>query len=100
MRAVLSLKRGCFLFFVFLSMTGACGGAVTTEETPSFLFSPNWPMNYRNLEDCIWLIRAPGSTVEFNILALDIESHSSCNYDKLIIRDGEKPILPYPDRMQ
>uniref|UniRef100_A0A8B9GL35 Cubilin n=1 Tax=Amazona collaria TaxID=241587 RepID=A0A8B9GL35_9PSIT len=73
---------------------GACGGAVTTGETPSFLFSPGWPMNYRNSADCVWLIRAPGSTVEFNILALDIESHSSCNYDKLIIRDGDTSLSP------
>ncbi|NWR74432.1 CUBN protein, partial [Centropus unirufus] len=73
---------------------GACGGAVTTEETPSFLFSPGWPRNYRNLADCVWLIRAPGSTVEFNILALDIESHSSCNYDKLVIQDGETSLSP------
>ncbi|XP_062489682.1 cubilin isoform X1 [Pezoporus occidentalis] len=73
---------------------GACGGAVTAEETPSFLFSPGWPMNYRNSADCVWLIRAPASTVEFSILALDIESHSSCNYDKLIIRDGETSLSP------
>ncbi|XP_040403063.1 cubilin [Cygnus olor] len=73
---------------------GACGGIVTTEETPSFLFSPGWPMNYRNFADCVWLIRAPGSTVEFNVLSLDIESHSSCNYDKLIIRDGDTSLSP------
>ncbi|NXY42567.1 CUBN protein, partial [Ceuthmochares aereus] len=73
---------------------GACGGAVTTEETPSFLFSPGWPRNYGDYADCAWLIRAPGSTVEFNILALDIESHSSCNYDKLIIQDGETSLSP------
>ncbi|NXY67496.1 CUBN protein, partial [Glareola pratincola] len=73
---------------------GACGGTVTAEETPSFLFSPGWPMSYRNFDDCAWLIRAPGSTVEFNILALDIESHSSCNYDKLIIQDGDTSLSP------
>uniref|UniRef100_A0A8B9TKW5 Cubilin n=1 Tax=Anas platyrhynchos TaxID=8839 RepID=A0A8B9TKW5_ANAPL len=73
---------------------GACGGVVTTEETPSFLFSPGWPMNYRNFADCVWLIRAPGSTVEFNVLSLDIESHSSCDYDKLIIRDGDTSLSP------
>ncbi|NXD11879.1 CUBN protein, partial [Nothocercus nigrocapillus] len=73
---------------------GACGGTVTTEETPSFLFSPGWPMNYRNFDDCVWLIRAPGSTVELNILALDIESHSSCSYDQLIIRDGDTSLSP------
>uniref|UniRef100_A0A8C0J8V6 Cubilin n=1 Tax=Chelonoidis abingdonii TaxID=106734 RepID=A0A8C0J8V6_CHEAB len=69
---------------------GGCGGVAVTGETPSFLFSPDWPSNYRNFAVCTWLIRAPESTVEFNILALDIESHSSCNYDKLVIRDGEK----------
>ncbi|KAK2531299.1 Cubn [Columba livia] len=73
---------------------GACGGTATTEETPSLLFSPGWPMNYRNFADCVWLIRAPGSTVEFSVLALDIESHSSCNYDKLIIRDGDTSLSP------
>uniref|UniRef100_A0A8C3CRJ2 Cubilin n=1 Tax=Cairina moschata TaxID=8855 RepID=A0A8C3CRJ2_CAIMO len=73
---------------------GACGGIVTTEETPSFLFSPGWPMNYRNFADCVWLIRAPGSTVEFNVLSLDIESYSSCDYDKLIIRDGDTSLSP------
>ncbi|XP_054027363.1 cubilin [Dryobates pubescens] len=73
---------------------GACGGAVTAAETPSPLFSPGWPSNYRNFDDCMWLIRAPGSTVELNILALDIESHSSCDYDRLVIRDGDTSLSP------
>ncbi|XP_019353396.2 cubilin [Alligator mississippiensis] len=73
---------------------GACGGIITTGETPSFLFSPGWPRKYRNFADCTWLIRAPESTVEFNILSLDIESHSSCNYDKLVIRDGDTSLSP------
>lgn len=73
---------------------GACGGTVTSEETPSFLYSPGWPLNYRNFADCVWLIRAPGSTVEFNILALDIESHSSCYYDRLTIQDGDNGLSP------
>ncbi|NXG41986.1 CUBN protein, partial [Psilopogon haemacephalus] len=73
---------------------GACGGTATAEETPAALFSPGWPSNYRNFDDCMWLIRAPGSTVELNILALDIESHNSCDYDKLIIRDGDSSLSP------
>uniref|UniRef100_A0A8C9LFB5 Cubilin n=1 Tax=Pavo cristatus TaxID=9049 RepID=A0A8C9LFB5_PAVCR len=80
--------------FVFLYIIGACGGTVTSEETPSFLYSPGWPLNYRNFADCVWLIRAPGSTVEFNILALDIESHSSCYYDRLTIQDGDDGLSP------
>ncbi|KAJ1100774.1 hypothetical protein NDU88_005850, partial [Pleurodeles waltl] len=66
---------------------GACGGILMTGQTASFLFSPGWPSKYRNNIDCTWIIRAPESTVEFNILSMDIESHSSCNYDKLVIRD-------------
>uniref|UniRef100_A0A8C3I7Z9 Cubilin n=1 Tax=Chrysemys picta bellii TaxID=8478 RepID=A0A8C3I7Z9_CHRPI len=73
---------------------GVCGGVAVTGETPSYIFSPGWPSNYRNFADCTWLIRAPESTVEFNILALDIESHSSCNYDKLVIRDGDNNLAP------
>ncbi|XP_053215446.1 cubilin [Podarcis raffonei] len=73
---------------------GACGGFSRTSETPSFLFSPNWPSNYRNFADCTWVIRAPDSTVEINILSLDIESHRSCNYDKLVLRDGDNSLAP------
>ncbi|KAH0627493.1 hypothetical protein JD844_003258 [Phrynosoma platyrhinos] len=73
---------------------GACGGSSTTSEAPLFLFSPGWPSNYRNYADCTWVIRALDSTVEFNILALDIESHRSCNYDKLVFRDGDNSLAP------
>ncbi|XP_029444624.1 cubilin [Rhinatrema bivittatum] len=73
---------------------GSCGGILMTGETPSFLFSPNWPHTYHNHMECTWVIRAPESIVEFNILALDIESHSSCNYDKLVIRDGDNNLAP------
>ncbi|XP_036315022.1 cubilin [Pipistrellus kuhlii] len=69
--------------------TGACGGFLRTGEAPAFLFSPGWPHNYGNRADCVWLIQAPDSTVELNILSLDIESHGTCNYDKLVIRDGD-----------
>uniref|UniRef100_U3KLX7 Cubilin n=1 Tax=Oryctolagus cuniculus TaxID=9986 RepID=U3KLX7_RABIT len=69
--------------------SGACGGFLTTRDAPVFLFSPGWPNNYNNRVDCTWLIQAPGSTVELNILSLDIESHPTCSYDSLVIRDGD-----------
>ncbi|KAM6215214.1 cubilin [Rhynchocyon petersi] len=69
--------------------TGACGGFLRTGESPTFLFSPGWPERYENGADCSWLIQAPDSTVELNILSLDIESHRTCNYDRLVIRDGD-----------
>ncbi|XP_075408563.1 cubilin [Tenrec ecaudatus] len=68
---------------------GACGGYLRTGDAPAFLFSPGWPEKYNDSADCSWLIHAPDSTVELNILSLDIESQESCHYDKLVIRDGD-----------
>ncbi|MBZ3891922.1 Cubilin [Sciurus carolinensis] len=69
--------------------TGACGGFLRTGDTPLFLYSPGWPRSYSNGVDCTWLIQAPDSTVELNILYLDVESHPTCGYDSLVIRDGD-----------
>uniref|UniRef100_A0ACB8FV66 Uncharacterized protein n=1 Tax=Sphaerodactylus townsendi TaxID=933632 RepID=A0ACB8FV66_9SAUR len=74
--------------------TGACGGVATASNAPLFLFSPGWPSDYSNMANCIWVIRSRSSTVEFNILALDIETHGSCNYDKLVFRDGDNSLAP------
>ena len=74
----------------FLLLTGACGGYLRTGEAPGFFFSPRWPQNYNNGADCSWIIHAPDSTVELNILSLNIEPHQSCAYDRLVIRDGKK----------
>ncbi|XP_058153894.1 cubilin [Dasypus novemcinctus] len=73
---------------------GACGGFLQTGEAPGFLFSPGWPDGYSNGADCSWLIEAPGSTVELNILSLDIEWQQTCSFDKLIIRDGDNELAP------
>ncbi|CAH2282322.1 cubilin [Pelobates cultripes] len=73
---------------------GACGGRLITGETPLFFFSPGWPNNYANRLDCTWVIRSPESTVELNILSLDIEKYRSCNYDKLVIKDGDNNESP------
>ncbi|XP_004605400.2 cubilin [Sorex araneus] len=73
---------------------GACGGFLQTGEAPIFLFSPGWPERYNNNIDCSWLIQAPDSTVELNLLSLDIESHKTCDYDKLVIFDGDSYLAP------
>ncbi|KAM6162076.1 cubilin isoform 2-T2 [Erethizon dorsatum] len=74
--------------------TGACGGFLRTGNTPGFLFSPGWPGSYSNLMQCTWLIQAPDSTVELSILSMDIEPHRTCNYDSLVIRDGDNSLAP------
>ncbi|TWW71481.1 Cubilin 460 kDa receptor, partial [Takifugu flavidus] len=68
---------------------GACGGIVTTGDTPRFLFSPGWPENYPPNLECSWLIRSEDSIVELNLLSLDIENYPMCYLDSLVIRDGE-----------
>lgn len=68
---------------------GACGGYMVTGDTPLLFFSPGWPGQYHNHADCTWIIYAPDSTVELNILSMDIESQLMCAYDRLIIRDGD-----------
>ncbi|XP_072010324.1 cubilin [Engystomops pustulosus] len=73
---------------------GACGGVLQTGETPLFLFSPGWPDMYGVRLVCTWVIRSPGSTVELNLLSVDIEAHSTCADDKLIIRDGDNNLAP------
>ncbi|XP_023561215.1 cubilin [Octodon degus] len=73
---------------------GACGGFLRTEDRPVPFFSPGWPGSYSNMMQCTWLIHAPGSTVELNILSMDIESQQTCNYDSLVIRDGDNDLAP------
>ncbi|XP_037693302.1 cubilin [Choloepus didactylus] len=72
--------------------TGACGGFLRTGEAPVFLFSPGWPGGYGNRADCSWLLQAPSSTVELNVLSLDLEQEQTCSYDQLVIRDGDSNV--------
>ncbi|XP_071062991.1 LOW QUALITY PROTEIN: cubilin [Pseudochaenichthys georgianus] len=73
---------------------GACGGVLMTGETPGFLFSPGWPENYLPNQECTWLIRSPDSTVELNLLYLDMEDYPMCYFDSLVIRDGASSVSP------
>uniref|UniRef100_A0A4W3K7X0 Cubilin n=1 Tax=Callorhinchus milii TaxID=7868 RepID=A0A4W3K7X0_CALMI len=74
---------------------GACGGNVMTGESPAFLYSPGWPNEYQTHLNCMWVIWSPRSTVELNIMALDIESaDSKCSLDSLVIRDGDDSLSP------
>uniref|UniRef100_A0A671XF34 Cubilin n=1 Tax=Sparus aurata TaxID=8175 RepID=A0A671XF34_SPAAU len=73
---------------------GACGGLLMTGESPGFLYSPDWPENYPTNQECTWLIRSPDSTVEFNLLFLDMEDYPMCYFDSLVIRDGATSLSP------
>ncbi|KAF6722152.1 Cubilin [Oryzias melastigma] len=73
---------------------GACGGQLVAGESSAFLFSPGWPGQYPQNQECTWLIRSPGSVVEFNILSLDIEGSPPCYFDRMVIRDGATSVSP------
>ncbi|CAL8311895.1 unnamed protein product [Merluccius merluccius] len=73
---------------------GACGGVLMPEDTPRFLFSPGWPANYAPNLECTWVIRSPDSTVEFNLLSLDMEDYPVCYFDSLVVRDGDSNLSP------
>ncbi|TNN61134.1 Cubilin [Liparis tanakae] len=75
-------------------LPGACGGMLMTGETPGFLFSPGWPEPYVPYLECTWLLRSPDSTVELNLLSLDIEDFPDCYFDSLVIRDGSSSLSP------
>ncbi|XP_066539114.1 cubilin [Hoplias malabaricus] len=78
---------------------GACGGALRPDETPRFLFSPGWPNEYEPNLECTWVIRSPDSTVELNLLYMDIEDEATCLYDSLVVRDGETNLSPELGRL-
>ena len=59
------------------------------EDTPRFLYSPGWPDSYAPGLECTWVIRSPDSTVELNLLSLDMEDYPDCFFDSLVVRDGE-----------
>ncbi|XP_053714419.1 cubilin isoform X1 [Synchiropus splendidus] len=73
---------------------GSCGGVLMAGQNPGFFFSPDWPNEYPENQECIWLIRSPDSIVELNLLSLDIEDSPSCYYDSLTIRDGDNALSP------
>uniref|UniRef100_A0A673AMU3 Cubilin n=1 Tax=Sphaeramia orbicularis TaxID=375764 RepID=A0A673AMU3_9TELE len=73
---------------------GACGGMLMTGESPQFVFSPGWPENYPPNQECTWLIHSPQSTIEFNLLSLDMEDYPTCYFDSLVIRDGATSVSP------
>jgi len=78
--------------FIFTAVQDSCGGAVTlTSDIPqTFISSPNYPLNYPHSVDCYWIISAPpNQRVRFQFVdTFAIESHDSCAYDYVELRDG------------
>lgn len=79
--------RGFHITYTTSPSDPGCGG--TYIESEGVIISPNWPNNYAHNRQCIYLIRMPiGETVALNFTHMDLESHSSCTFDYVEIRDG------------
>ncbi|XP_068089491.1 deleted in malignant brain tumors 1 protein-like [Hyperolius riggenbachi] len=64
-----------------------CGG-VLTEPSGRFS-SPLFPGFYPDNAYCVWEIRVlPGYTVDLSFTYMDLEYHSTCNFDSVSVYDG------------
>jgi len=60
-------------FSVFIELA-PCGSNVMTEEARNYLYSPGWPGDYDNNQQCEWRITATnGKQVQLTMTSLDIE---------------------------
>lgn len=67
----------------FFPLTG-CGGPVVAHSGE--IHSPSYPNNYPHNVDCSWVISVdPSHRVFLNFSDLDIELHTSCNYDYVAV---------------
>ena len=59
-----------------------CGGDFNSA-TGTFS-SPNYPQAYPHNRECVWRITVePGKRIQLNLVNVDLEFHSDCNYDFL-----------------
>ena len=87
-----------FVSFLYILYCVQCNlGDVTIDcDTPfdevntpgTRIISPNHPSNYENSKDCQITIRF-SERVRIRFEAFNIESHSSCAYDYIQVRDGD-----------
>ncbi|XP_042869227.1 protein SpAN-like [Penaeus japonicus] len=66
-----------------------CQTAVISA-TEGEIISPNYPDKYDNDLDCLMQITVPvGHVIRFTYLLFDLESESTCDYDKFEIYDSD-----------
>lgn len=84
---VLKSVNCIFLFLVYYSTFSDCGDIY--EYSPGEITSPGYPNRYPKSTSCAWLIKAPvGTQIVLTIHHVDIERHSTCHFDHLLIRNG------------
>ena len=87
--AVLHRFTQALLYSYSLTVPG-CGGVLNVTDTVQTVTSPGYPGDYLNNLNCVWSMSTlAGNRIWMNITDIDLESHSSCNYDVLSIFNGK-----------
>ncbi|CAB1340813.1 unnamed protein product [Coregonus sp. 'balchen'] len=85
-------NEGSGFKLTFEAHSQACGGGIELSDSdpPGYITSPNYPQNYPQNVDCIWVITVPnGESVQIDFEdEFDIEPTSNCFYDYIELLDG------------
>ncbi|XP_054478628.1 cubilin [Anoplopoma fimbria] len=85
--------RGFHITYTTSPSDPGCGGTFTDSE--GIIISPNWPNDYAHNRQCIYLIRLPaGEKVALNFTHMNLESHSTCTFDYVEVRNGRMETDP------
>ncbi|KAL0113327.1 hypothetical protein PUN28_012468 [Cardiocondyla obscurior] len=78
---------GFVVTYIFMDMTKVCGGHYSKPN--GVIRSPNYPEYYPNKRDCVWVIEAENRhRIILTVDHFSLESHVSCGFDYLEIRNG------------
>ncbi|XP_015810319.3 cubilin [Nothobranchius furzeri] len=85
-------NEGSGFKLTFEAHSQACGGFIELSDfdPPGYITSPNYPQNYPQNIDCIWVITVPnGEAVQIDFEDdFYIEPTTNCVFDYLELRDG------------
>lgn len=70
-------------------VTGTCGGVIKASN--GTLSSPNFPMNYPPMRNCVWQIEADDEyQIIVNFTHFDVEGmKSACSYDYVLVQNDK-----------
>nr|XP_012218853.1 PREDICTED: cubilin-like [Linepithema humile] len=79
--------EGFVATYIFADVKKICGGRYSKPN--GVIRSPNFPDEYPNNKDCVWIIQAPNRhRITLTVNRFDMEKHTWCNFDYLEIRNG------------
>ena len=83
-------KRVTKILFIFTAFA-VCGGNYAGTLNGN-LSTPNYPQNYPDSSNCIWIIHCPSNYyVSVSLPKINIEEDKTCAFDYLVFYDGNSP---------